>query len=61
MPTIDELQNEVDQLKTQQAMQTRALRMILEGHLAGANSAAAQVVALEGGQTTIDVAPFAIG
>lgn len=52
MTTVDD---RLAQLELQQAMQTRALRMILEGRLSGANGAAAQVVALEGGNTALDV------
>ncbi|HXI95948.1 MAG TPA: hypothetical protein VNG04_07465 [Candidatus Acidoferrum sp.] len=60
MPTIDEFQAELEQVKAQQALQTLALRQILEGKLTG-TGAAGTVVALEGGQTTIDVAPFDFG
>ncbi len=42
-------------LQAQQALQTQALRRILEGKLDGADGAAADVVALEGGSTTVDV------
>lgn len=56
MATLDELDARVQQLEQQQALQTRALRQILEGKLDGADGAAGTVVALEGGQTTVTVA-----
>lgn len=53
MPTVDE---RLDQLEAQQQQQTRALRLILEGRLDGEMPhAAAQVVALEGGNTSLTV------
>ncbi len=52
------LEERIAQLERQQAEQTLALRQILEGHLSGAAGAAGTVVALEGGATSIDVAPF---
>lgn len=55
MTTIDQLQSELAQLQAQQALQTQALRRILEGKLEGADGAAADVAALEGGQTSIEV------
>lgn len=52
MPTVEE---RLAQVEAQQALQTQALRRLLEGKLEGADGAAADVVALEGGQTTVDV------
>lgn len=52
MATTDE---RIATLEAQQAMQTEALRRLLEGKLEGADGAAGLVVALEGGQTTLDV------
>lgn len=52
MSTVSE---QLAQLSEQQALQTQALRRILEGKLEGADGAAGSVVALEGGQTSIDV------
>lgn len=52
MPTIEE---RLALLETQQGEQTKALRQMLEGKLEGADGAAGTVVALEGGQTSIDV------
>lgn len=54
MATVEE---DVQQLKAQQALQTLALRKILEGELKGADGAAGTVVALEGGQSEIEVSP----
>lgn len=51
-PSVDE---QIKQLSAQQALQTAALRRILEGKLEGADGAAGAVVALEGGQTSIEV------
>lgn len=53
--TIEELQAQVAGLEQQQALQTQALRRILEGKLDGADGAAADVIALEGGSASIDV------
>ena len=39
MPTIDEFQAELEQVKAQQALQTLALRQILEGKLTGTGAA----------------------
>jgi hypothetical protein len=50
-------EEDIDQLRAQQALQTQALRQILEGNLEGADGAAGTVVALEGGATTIEVSP----
>lgn len=61
MATPEQMQAQLDQLELVQAKQTLALRQILEGKLTGADGAAGTVVALEGGQTSIDVAPFDIG
>lgn len=52
-PSVEE---QIKQLSAQQALQTAALRRILEGKLEGADGAAGAVVALEGGQTSIEVA-----
>jgi hypothetical protein len=52
MPTTEE---RLAALEAQQQKQTLALRQILEAKLTGANGAAGTVVALEGGQTSIDV------
>lgn len=46
---------QIAQLQQQQAIQTEALRRILEGRLEGADGAAGLIVALEGGQTTLEV------
>lgn len=43
------------QLERQQALQTEALRRILEGKWEGADGAAGSVVSLEGGKTAIQV------
>jgi hypothetical protein len=56
MPTIEELTAEVEALKERDALLVQAVRRILEGKLEGAEGAAADVVALEGGQTSIEVA-----
>lgn len=58
MSTETELLARLNQLEQQQAKQTQALRRILEGKLEGADGAAADVIALEGGNTTITVRPF---
>lgn len=42
-------------LTAQNALLTQAIRRILEGKLEGADGAAGTLVALEGGQTSIDV------
>jgi hypothetical protein len=55
MATLDELEQKLKQLQDQQALQTQALRQILEMNLEGADGAAGTVVALEGGATTIQV------
>lgn len=47
--------DDIKLLKAQQALQTQALRQILEAKLEGADGAAGTVVALEGGGTAIDV------
>jgi hypothetical protein len=53
MPTTAE---RLAQLEQQQSAQTRLMRLILENRLTGdLPNAAAELVALEGGQTTIDV------
>jgi hypothetical protein len=49
-------EEDIDQLRAQQALQTQALRQILEGNLEGADGAAGTVVALEGGNSAIEVA-----
>ena len=49
---------QIAQLQAQVAALTKTARQILEGNLTGADGAAGTVVALEGGQTTIDVHPF---
>jgi hypothetical protein len=58
MPTESELVARIVALEAQQAANTRIARLILEGKLTGADGAAGALVALEGGQTTIDVHPF---
>lgn len=59
MPTESELVARIATLEQQQAAQTRTLRLILEGRLNGdLPNAAAEVVALEGGQTSLTVHPF---
>ena len=55
MTQQDPLASDVATLKAQQALQTQALRRILEGNLEGPSGAAADVVALEGGDTSITV------
>jgi hypothetical protein len=55
MPLTPDEEHRIAQLEHQQALQTQALRRILEGTLEGATGAAADVVALEGGRTTVDV------
>jgi hypothetical protein len=55
MATLDELEQTLKRLQDQQALQTQALRQILEMNLEGADGAAGTVVALEGGTTTIQV------
>lgn len=59
MPTTDERLKQLEehdrQRDAQQALQTEALRRILEGKWTGADGAAGLVVALEGGQTNIQV------
>jgi hypothetical protein len=57
MPTESQIVAMIEELKAQQAMQTLALRQILEGKLTG-TGAAGTVVALEGGQTSLTVHPF---
>jgi hypothetical protein len=42
-------------VQQQQAMQTQALRRILEGRLEGADGAAGLIVALEGGHSDLEV------
>ncbi len=49
---------EIAQLEAQQALQTQAIRQILEGKLLGADGAAGTLVALEGGETSVEVAPI---
>lgn len=49
---------QIKQLQEQVAQLTLTARLILEGRLDGADGAAGQVVALEGGQTSITVRPF---
>lgn len=46
---------QIAQLEAQVAALTKATRQILEGKLDGADGAAGTIVALEGGQTSIDV------
>lgn len=55
MAITDDLQAQITVLQQQQAEQTKALRQILESKLTGADGAAGTIVALEGGQTSIDV------
>jgi len=61
MPTESELVARIVALEAQQAANTRIARLILEGKLTGADGAAGALVALEGGQTRIEVAPFDFG
>jgi hypothetical protein len=49
---------QIAQLKQQVASLTLAVRQILEGKLTGADGAAGTIVAIEGGQTSLDVHPF---
>jgi hypothetical protein len=55
---IAALQTENKAQAVQIASLTLAVRQILEGKLTGAEGAAGTVVALEGGQTSLDVHPF---
>ena len=55
MPTIEELETDIGLLEQQVALQSKALRQILEMQLTGADGAAGTVVQLEGGTTTVDV------
>lgn len=55
MPTIAELAAEIELLKRQQSEFTAFGRALLENRLDGPGSAAGRIVALEGGQTSIDV------
>ena len=55
MTTTDPLPAWALALQAEQALQTLALRQILEAKLTGAQGAAGTVIALEGGQTTITV------
>jgi hypothetical protein len=52
MPTLED---RVELLEQQQAILTDLARRLLEGRLEGAEGAAALVVALEGGRTSIEV------
>jgi hypothetical protein len=52
---IDDLAKRVTALEQRNALLTHALRRILEDNLRGSNGAAADVIALEGGTTTINV------
>ena len=56
MTTSPDLTERVAALEQRDALITEALRRILEGNLEGASGAAADVVALEGGATSIQVA-----
>lgn len=59
MPTLADLQAQIDQLSRQQALQTDALRRIVEGRWTGdLPTAAADVVALLGGTAPADFAPL---
>lgn len=60
MPTIDDLQAEIDVLKQQQALQTDAIKAFLEGNLDGAGSAKAFLLALNP-TLQVDPAPFVFG
>jgi hypothetical protein len=53
---MGEIAAELEQLQRQQALQTEAIRRILEGRLGGADGAAGIVVALEGGNTSVELA-----
>lgn len=55
MTMTDDLQTRVAALEARDVLLTQALRRLLEAKLEGADGAAADVVALEGGQTSIDV------
>jgi hypothetical protein len=55
MATAQELADKVQALEKRDALLTQAIRRILEGKLEGADGAAADLVALEGGQTSINV------
>jgi len=62
MMTSLEMQAEIDQLKTQQAMTIQVLRAFLGGHLDGdAQSAAWQLAAIDPEGGDVAVAPFAFG
>jgi hypothetical protein len=55
VPTIEELETAIGVLDQQVALQSKALRQILELQLKGADGAAGTVVELEGGTTSVDV------
>jgi hypothetical protein len=57
MTDAPDFRNRIDVLERQQALQTEALRRIIEGHWSGAEGAAAIVVALVGGQEPPGFAP----
>lgn len=54
MSALLDLGTRIAQLEAQQALQTEALRRIVEGRWPGADGAAALIVALEGGRTSIE-------
>lgn len=58
--SIDQLQSQLAQLQTQQALQTQAIQALLEGRLDGAGSAKAFLLALNPG-LQVTPAPFEFG
>lgn len=61
MATTDELQAEVDQLKTQQALTVQAVKAFLEGRLNGPDSATWLLAAISPNEPAPVPADFAIG
>jgi hypothetical protein len=60
--TNDELQSDIDMLKTQQAMTIKLLRAFLSGHLDGDGTSAAWLLAaIDPNGGSVPVAPFAFG
>ena len=57
MPIDPDVQKALDDINARIADQTQGLRRVVEGKYQGADGAAGIVVALEGGNTTIDAQP----
>lgn len=55
MAKLEDLEKRVAALEDRDRLLTEGLRRTLEGNLEGASGAAADVIALEGGNTTIEV------